>query len=363
MLVDLDYFFAQVEETRNTSIKDKPVVVCVYSGRSEDSGAVSTANYVARKYGVKSGIPIFQAKKKLENVDAVFLPVDYPFYEEISERVMSILRSNADSHEQVGIDEAYLDVSQKTGGEFENAKHLAQRLKDELKASLKLTCSVGVGPNKLIAKIAADQQKPDGLTIIKPEQAEAFLFSLPVSRLIGVGVKTKEKMQALGINTIGDLAKHDVQKLIAVFGKALGTYFHNASQGLDDEPVQEKAEVESISRISTLKQNTCDLNLILEKTNQLCDDIHAVIMQQELAFKTVGIITIMADLSVHNRSQTLENPTAELETLKKVVKDLLEKLLSKTEQEVRRVGVKVSNFVKGQKGQKLLTSFLESGQN
>lgn len=360
MLVDLDYFFAQIEEIRNPSIKDKPVVVCVYSGRSEDSGAVSTANYVARKYGVKSGIPIFQAKKKLENVDAVFLPVDYPFYEQISEEVMSILHSNADSFEQVGIDEAYLDVSQKTGEDFENAKQLAQRIKNELKANLKLTCSVGVGLNKLIAKIAANQQKPDGLTIIKPEHAEAFLFSLPVSRLIGVGVKTTEKMQALGINTVDELAKYDVQKLIAVFGKALGTYFHNASLGLDSEPVQEKDEVESISRISTLKQNTRDLNLILGKTNQLCDYIHGVIMQQELVFKTVGIITIMADLSVHSRSQTLENPTAELETLKNVVKDLLEKLLSKTEQEVRRVGVKVSNFTKGQK---LLTSFFESSQN
>ena len=360
MLVDLDYFFAQAEEVRNPTIQGKPVVVCVYSGRSEDSGAVSTANYIARKYGVKSGMPIFQAKKKLENADAVFLPVDYTFYEKTSAKVMNILRNHADSFEQVGIDEAYLGVSQKTGGDFEKTKDLVQRIKDELKTQLKLTCSAGVGPNKLIAKIAADTQKPDGLTVIKPEQVEAFLASLPVSRLIGVGAKTKEKMQALGINTVGELAKYDVQKLIAVFGKALGAYFHNAALGLDDEPVQERGEAESISRISTLKQNTRDSSLILEKANQLCDEIHATVMQQRLAFKTVGIIAIMADLSMHTRSKTLENAVNELEIMKKTAKELFEKLLIETELGVRRIGVKVSNFTKEQESQKQLTSFFDS---
>jgi DNA polymerase IV (DinB-like DNA polymerase) len=118
LLVDLDYFFAQCEELRNPTLKSRPVVVCVYSGRSEDSGAVSTANYIARKYGVKSGIPIFLAKKKLQNADAVFLPVDHAFYEEISDRIMQILRGYADLFEQVGIDEAYLDVTKKTQGNF-----------------------------------------------------------------------------------------------------------------------------------------------------------------------------------------------------------------------------------------------------
>jgi len=357
LLVDLDYFFAQCEERRNPSLKDKPVVVCVYSGRSEDSGAVSTANYIARKYGVTSGIPIFLAKKKLKNKDAVFLPVDHEFYEEVSEKIMRILKSYADFFEQVGIDEAYLDVTQKVKESFEEAKELAQKIKEKVKAQQELTCSIGIGPNKLVAKIAADIQKPDGLTIIKLGQVESFLSPLPVSRLIGVGRKTKKRMQTLGISTIGDLAKCDVQRLIEVFGKKLGIYFHNASIGVDDEPVQERSEVESISRISTLKEDTRKLNVILEKTNQLCGEVHAKLMQREVGFKSVGIIAVMTDMSLRSRSKTFENPTNELEVFKKTVQELFEKLIKESELEVRRVGVKVSNFVKQQERQKQITNF------
>ena len=363
LLVDLDYFFAQCEERRKPSLKDKPVVVCVYSGRSEDSGAVSTANYIARKYGVTSGISIFLAQKKLKKKDAVFLPVDHEFYEEVSEEIMGILRSHADLFEQVGIDEAYLDVSQKVKGSFEEAKGLAQKIKEEVKARQKLTCSIGIGPNKLVAKIAADIQKPDGLTIVKPEQVESFLSPLQVSRLIGVGRKTKKRMQTLGIRTIGDLANYDVQRLIAVFGKKLGTYFHNASIGVDDEPVQERGEVESISRISTLKEDTRDLKVILEKTNQLCDEVHAKLVQRELGFKSVGIVVVMTDMSVRSRSKTFENPTNELEVFKKTVKELFEKFLNESELEVRRTGVKVSNFVKEQERQKQITNFIGLAKN
>jgi len=358
MLVDLDYFFAQCEERRNPSLKDKPVVVCVYSGRSEDSGAVSTSNYIARKYGVTSGIPIFLAKKKLKNEDAVFLPVDHEFYEEVSGNIVRILRSHADFFEQVGIDEAYLDVSQKARGNFEEAKKLAQKIKEEVKAQQKLTCSIGIGPNKLVAKIAADIQKPDGLTIVKPEQVENFLSPLQVSRLIGVGRKTKTKMETLEISTIGDLAKYDVQRLIEVFGKKLGTYFHNASIGVDEVPVQERGEVESISRISTLKEDTQNLKIILEKTNQLCNEVHAKLMQRELSFKSVGIVAVMTDMSIRSRSKTLENPTNKLEALKKTVQELFEKFLNETELEARRVGVKISNFVKQQEKQKQITNFV-----
>jgi len=358
MLVDLDFFFAQCEERRNPSIRDKPVVVCVYSGRSEDSGAVSTANYIARKYGVKAGIPIYLAKKKLKDVDAVFLPVDHEFYDEVSEKIMRILRSHADRFEQVGIDEAYLDVSRKVNGDFEQAEKLAKKAKDEVKAHEKLTCSIGIGPNKLIAKIASDIKKPDGLTVVKPEQVESFLSPLPVSSLIGVGRKTEEKMVAMGIRTVRDLAEYDAQRLIEAFGRNLGTYFHKASIGIDDEPVQERSGVESISRISTLKKNTRDLELITEKTNHLCDQVYEHLAQSGLSFKSVGIVAVMTDMSILSRSETFENPTDDLEVLKKTAKELFERLLKESELEARRVGVKVFNFVKKQEEQKQLTSFL-----
>jgi len=359
MLVDLDYFFAQCEELRNPSIKDRPVVVCVYSGRTEDSGAVSTANYIAREYGVKSGMPIFLAKKKLENTNAVFLPVDYLFYEEISRKVMDTLKGFADRFEQVGIDEAYLEVTQRANGSFEEGRKLAENVKNEILRQQKLMCSIGVGPNKLVAKIAADTKKPDGLTIVTLEQVTVFLAPLPVSRLIGVGTKTREKMQTLGINTILDLSNYDMQKLIAVFGKTLATYFHNASHGIDDELVQERGEATSISRISTLKHDSRELSFILEKADQLCNEIHATITKDGLAYKTVGIIVITTDMNIHTRSKILESPTNSLEAMKGTVKELLEKFLDQNESEARRIGVRISNFAREQKSQRQLTSFME----
>jgi DNA polymerase IV (DinB-like DNA polymerase) len=360
MLVDLDYFFAQCEELRNPALKDKPVVVGVYSGRTEDSGAVSTANYVARKFGVKSGIPLYLAKKRLEGTEAVFLPVDDEFYEQISDKIMHALRGYADAFEQVGIDEAYLDVTQKTQGSFEAAKALAQKIKEDVKSQLNITFSVGVGPNKLIAKIASDSQKPDGLTIVKPEEVERFLSPLPVDRLMGVGRKTSAKMGELGIKTIGDLARYDVQRLVEIFGKTLGAYFHNAANGVDNEPVQEAGEAESISRISTLKENTRDLALILEKTGQLIEDIYKELLQRRISFKQVGIIAIMTDLSVRSRSQTLETPTRDIDTLRKTVRELFEKFLGESDLEIRRVGVKISHFVKEETKQKQLASFFQN---
>jgi DNA polymerase IV (DinB-like DNA polymerase) len=360
MLVDLDYFFAQCEELRNPSLKDKSVVVGVYSGRTEDSGAVSTANYVARKFGVKSGIPLFLAKKKLEGAEAVFLPVDYAFYEQNSDKIMCTLRDYADAFEQVGIDEAYLDVTRKVQGSFEAARVLAQKMKDDVKSQHSLTFSIGIGPNKLVAKIACDSQKPDGLTVVKPEEVTFFLAPLPVDRLIGVGRKTAAKMELLSIRTIGDLARFDVQRLVEVFGKTLGVYFHNAASGVDDESVQEAGEAESISRIATLKENMRDLTFILEKTDELTEDVHKELVQRKLGFKQVGVIAIMADLSIHSRSQTLEKPANDLELLRRVVGELFEKFLGESELEIRRVGVKVSHFAKEEIRQKQLTSFFQS---
>jgi len=229
MLVDLDYFYAQCEEIRKPSIKDKPVVICVFSGRTEDSGAVSTANYVARKYGIHSGIPISLAKKKLKDakIEGIFLPVDPPFYKKISDKIMEILRDYSKHFEQVGIDEAYLDVTQKTKANYIEAEDLARKIKKNVLTKEKLTCSIGVGPNKLVAKIAADVQKPNGLTVVRNHDLTSFMSPLPVCRLVGVGKKTEKKLETLNIRTVGQLSRFDIQRLIDIFGKKLGTYFHN----------------------------------------------------------------------------------------------------------------------------------------
>jgi DNA polymerase IV (DinB-like DNA polymerase) len=360
MLVDLDYFFAQCEELRNPLLKERPVVICVFSGRSEDSGAVSTANYVARKYGVKSGMPIFLAKKRLEDVDAAFLPVDDQFYEEVSQRVMELLKGFADEFEQVGIDEAFLDVSKRTQADFRNGEELARKIKRGLFSQEKLTCSVGVGPNKLIAKIAADEKKPDGLTVINPDQVVGFLDPLPVNRMIGVGTKTLERMKILSINTIGDLARYDIQKLIAVFGKTLGVYFHNSSLGVDNEVVQEKGEAESISRIATLKQDTRDVSVIMNDAIELCKDLYDRVVKEKLVFKTVGIIAITSDMNVRSRSKTLDSPSDSLGLMEETVQELFLSFLDESEIDLRRVGVKLSNLSAAEKNQVQITRFFDT---
>ena len=357
MLVDLDYFFAQCEELRNPSLKNKPVVVGMYSGRTEDSGAVSTSNYVARKYGVKSGIPLFLAKKRLEGTGAVFLPVDYDFYQSFSDKIMNILRGYADAFEQVGIDEAYLDVTQKLHGDFEVAAILVQQMKADVKNQVGITFSVGVGPNKLIAKIASDQNKPDGITVIQPSQVNTFLAPLPVNKLLGVGRKTTLKMQELGIKTIGDLATYDVQRLIEIFGKVLGVYFHNAANGVDNDPVVEAGEAESISRIATLKEDTRNFEVIIQKINRLNEEIYKELSQKSLTYKQIAIMAIRIDLTARSRSLTLEKSAKDMETLKKHTKELLEKYLHESELPIRRIGVKVAQLSKEEQKQQRLTSF------
>jgi len=361
MLADFDYFYAQCEELRNPTIKDKPVVVGVYSGRTEESGAVSTSNYIARKYGVKSGIPLFLAKRKLEGTESVFLPVDHEYYDEISDRIMRIFRSYATSLEQVSVDEAYLDVTEQVEGSFEKARDYAQEIKADVKNQVGISFSVGVGPNKIVAKIACDSHKPDGLTIVKPIEAKIFLESLDVDRLLGVGKKTSVKMTELGIKTVGDLAKFDCQRLIEVFGKVMGIYFHNAANAVDNEPVQEQGEAESISRIGTLKQDTHDLEFILQKTDELTGDVFREVTEKNLSFKQVAIYVVRTDLSSKSRSITLDQPSKDKETIRRNVRVLFEKFLSESTLEIRRVGVKVSVFSRKEPRQKQLSNFFQMG--
>jgi DNA polymerase IV (DinB-like DNA polymerase) len=357
MLADFDYFFAQCEELRNPSIKDKPIVVGVYSGRTEDSGAVSTSNYIARKFGVKSGMPLFQAKRKLEGTDPIFFHVDHEYYDQISNRIMDFFRLYATSIEQVSVDEAYIDVTEQVEGSFEKAKEYAQKIKADVKAQVGITFTIGVGPNKLVAKIACDSQKPDGLTIVKPEEAKAFLAPLPVDRLLGVGKKTTIRMEQMRIKTISDLAKYDCQVLIEVFGKILGIYFHNAANAVDNEPVQEQGEAESISKIGTLKQDTHDLEFILQKTDELTEFVYKEVAEKGYSFKTVSIYVVNVDLSGKSRSVTLEQPAKDKDTIKRNVRMLFEKYLTESPLEIRRVGVRVTGFSKEEPRQRQLTTF------
>ena len=355
--IDFDYFYAQCEEIRSPELKSKPVCVCVFSDRGGDSGAIATANYTARKYGAKSGIPIVFAKKRLEErKDAVFLPVDFDYYSEMSEKAMKIMEGFSDIFEYVGRDEAYLDVTKRTEGNFNKASHLAQQIKNSIREKTKLSCSIGISPNKLISKIASDFQKPDGLTIVSPEKIDQFLESLKIRDIPGIGKKTEQRFVEMKLETIGDVKKLDVFTLNKVFGRKSGTYIYNAVRGIDDEPVKEREPSIQHGKIVTLKEDSKDYEFLLENILELCKEVHRIIKEKNQMFKSVGISFVQSDLSNKSKSKMLRNSTMSLEELEKAAEQLLKEGLESQTITIRRIGVKVSDLSESQ-GQRDITSY------
>ena len=355
--IDFDYFYAQCEEVRSPELKSKPVCVCVYSDRGGDSGAIATANYTARKYGVKSGIPIAFAKKRLEErKDAVFLPVDFDYYFEMSEKAMEIMNESADIFEYVGKDEAYLDVTKRVKGDFEKASHLAQQIKNSIRDKVKLGCSIGISPNKLISKIASDFQKPDGLTIVSPDKIEVFLEPLEIRAIPGIGEKTEARFTEMNLKTIQDLKKLDVFTLNKEFGRKSGTYIYNAVRGIDTNPVKERAARIQYSKITTLKKDSKDYQFLSENIIELCKEVHSVVVKNNQMFKSIGIHFVQSDLTNKSKSRMLRSPTASLEELQKNAIQLLKESLETQTNTIRRLGVKVAELSEVQ-GQSDITSY------
>lgn len=343
--IDFDYFFAQCEEIRKPDLKTRPVAVCVYSDRGGDSGAIATANYLARKYGVKSGMPIKFAKKRLEEVpEAVFLPTDFEYYTEVSDSAMSIIRGYADIFEYVGRDEAYLDVTKRVELDFKRAAHLAQQLKNALRSTVKLSSTIGVSENKLISKIASDYKKPDGLTVVEPENVESFLDPLPIRAIPGIGKKSEEKFSEMNLETISQLRNVDVFTLNGLFGRKVGTYIYNAARGIDNEPVSPRHDPVQYSRIITLKQDSKDFAFLANDLEKLCDDLYQSIVKDGILFKSVGIQFVNSDLSNRTKSRTLRNHTSSIDELKKTATQLLKESLEDQRLTIRRLGVRVSDF-------------------
>ena len=355
--IDFDYFYAQCEEVRKPELKTKPVCVCVFSDRGGDSGAIATANYTARKYGVKSGIPISFAKKRLEQRnDAVFLPVDFEYYSEMTKKAMKIMKKNADIFEYVGRDEAYLDITKRVEGNFEKAIHLAQQIKNEIRVEVKLSCSIGVSPNKLISKIASDYQKPDGLTVVEPNRIEQFLEPLNIRVIPGIGKKTEQRFMEMNLETIKDLKKIDVFTLNKEFGRKNGTYMYNAIRGINDEPVKEKEESIQYSKIITLKKDSKDYKFLLENLQELCKQVHDVIKKNNKMFKSIGIHFVQSDLTNKSKSRMLRNSTNNLEELQKNAEQLLLYALDNQTMTIRRLGVRVADLTET-KGQSDITNY------
>jgi DNA polymerase IV (DinB-like DNA polymerase) len=346
--VDMDHFFTAVEEREHPEFKGKPVIVGADPKEGKGRGVVSTCNYKARKFGVGSGMPISRAWKLCP--EAVYLPVNYGLYEKVSGKIMRILRKYTDKFEQWGIDEAFLDVSSKVKG-YGEAEALARRIKKEIFEKEGLTCSVGVGPNKLVAKIASDFQKPDGLTVVKGEDAEKFLVSLPVRKLLWVGRKTEQKLKAMGIKTIGDLARYDPTMLAETFG-VMGTQLCLMARGIDKSEVQERSEVKSISRDVTFEEDTDDFDVVLNTLDRLSEKVHKDVLEQNLCFKTVTVKVRYENFETHTHSKTLPFITNRLQDLEKTARELVQDYL-KPDRKIRLVGVRVSNFVSAEKQKKL----------
>ncbi len=357
--VDFDYFFAQCEELRNPGVKDCPVVVCVFSGRTKDSGVVSTANYVARNYGVKSGIPIRTAKSRLaEAKDTMFLPLDAEYYKQVSEKAMAAIRNNVDVFERVGIDECFVDVSERTGADFGTAENLARKIKAEVMRAAKISCSVGVAPNKMLAKIASDFQKPDGLTVVKPADVEKFVSSLAADKIPGIGSKTRDRLAELGVKTTGELAVFDIYRLVREFGKKNATFMHNAARGIDDEPVQEsKDERKQIMRIVTLKQDATRAAEMYTDLEEICRSVHESSSKKNLAFRSVGVILILNNLETVTRSKSLKAHSSGLDVLSSAAKAVLDEAVTEG-MKVRRLGIRVSDF-QDSSGQETLFNFMQ----
>ena len=355
--IDFDYFYAQCEEVRKPELKTKPVCVCVFSDRGGDSGAIATANYTARKYGVKSGIPISFAKKRLEQrKDAVFLPVDFEYYSQMTEKAMKIMKENADIFEYVGRDEAYLDVTKKVENDFKKASHLAQQIKNTIRSKIKLSCSIGISPNKLISKIASDYQKPDGLTIVEPNKIEQFLEPLNIRVIPGIGKKTEQRFKEMNLQTIENLKKIDVFTLNKEFGRKSGTYIYNAIRGVSNEPVKKKEESTQYSKIVTLKKDSKDYEFLLENLKELCKEVYEVIKNNNKMFKSIGIHFVQSDLTNKSKSKMLKNSTITLKELEKNAEQLLLDALENQTMTIRRLGVKVADLTEI-KGQRDITNY------
>jgi DNA polymerase IV (DinB-like DNA polymerase) len=347
--MDMNHFYTAVEEREHPEYKGKPVVVGADPKEGKGRGVVSTSNYEARKAGVRSGMPISRAWKLCP--EAIYLPPNFPLYIRVSKEIMEITQKYADKFEQWGIDEAFLDVSERVK-DYAEAEAVATQIKREISKKEQLTCSIGIGPNKLIAKIASDYQKPDGLTVVREGEAEAFLAPLPVRKLLWVGRKTEAKLKEMGINTIGDLARYDPTALPKKFG-VMGTQMHLMARGIDRSEVEPRTEVKSISHETTFEEDTDDADTVLQALDRLSEEVCREVVNQSLFFKTVTIKVRYENFETHTRSKTLAFMTNRLQDLKKTARELLQAYL-RQDRKVRLIGVRVSSFVSGEKQKTLV---------
>ncbi len=335
--LDMDAFFAAVEELRNPDLRGKPVVIGG-GGDPSSRGVVSTASYEARKYGIHSAMPLRTAFRLCPH--AVFLPVDYDEYLRFSALFKAVLHRFSPAMEDVGIDEAYLDLSETDRPSEEIAAEIKKQILDETG----LTCSIGIAPNKLLAKIASDMQKPDGLTILSEEDVFARIWPMPARKLPGVGPKTEAHLKRIGVETIGQIAALPLERLTEEFGRSWGRYLYDASRGIDNDPVVTHWEPRSISREMTFESDVRDWQVIARTMADLTKDVVMALRGNGYRGRTVTLKIRFSDFETHTRSISLKELTDSEETIRRTVFGCLKKVELK--KRVRLIGVRVSNLEK-----------------
>lgn len=339
--VDMDAFYASIEERDRPDLRGKPVIV---GGSPKGRGVVAAANYKARAFGVHSAMPASKARRLCP--DAIFLPPRIDYYAEVSEKIQNIFKKYTPLVEPLSLDEAFLDV---TGCEklFGDSEAIGKRIKQEIKEEIGLCASVGIAPNKFLAKVASDLGKPDGFLVVKPEDIQAFLDPLPVGRIWGVGKASDQVLAQKGIRTINQLRQQPRQILHELFGK-WGDQLWEFAHGRDGREVIPDHEIKSISNETTFEKDLDDFDPLRSHIVALTEQVAWRLRRHNLSARTVEIKIRFADFKTITRSQTLPKATHTTQDLLRVALDLLKTNLEKKHRPVRLVGMGVSHLVFGE---------------
>jgi len=342
--VDMDAFFAAIEQRDNPSYKDKPVVVGADPKGGRGRGVVSTCSYEARKFGIHSSLPMSTAYSLCPQ--AIFLPVNMEKYSVVSRQIHNILDAFTPSIEMVSIDEAFLDIA----GSF----HLfgtplttCELIKEKIKKETGLTASLGLAPTKMAAKIASDICKPDGLLEITSEKLLDFLWPLPIEKISGLGKRSKEILNERGIRTIKGLAKQKKDYLVSIFGKS-GEYFWRLANGIDEAEVIGRGQAKSISSETTFEKDTADEELIRRTFLMLCEDVSGRLRSDRLKARTVTLKVRLTGFKTYTRALTIQKATNFVDEIYKATRVIYNKFISsevKGASKIRLIGIKVSNLM------------------
>ena len=338
--VDMDAFFAAIEQRDNPVYRGKPVVVGADPKGGKGRGVVSTCSYEARRFGIHSAMPISIAYLKCP--EGVFLPVDMEKYAGVSREIYRILYDFTPDIEPVSIDEAFLDIS---GSHhlFGDPLKTCQLIKEHVKSRTGLTASVGLAPTKMAAKIASDLKKPDGLVEVCEEKLLDFLWPLDIRKIWGLGEKSEEALREAGINTIGDIAKKDVSELISLFGKN-GEEFWRLANGIDEREIETDIEAKSISNETTFEQDTFDKDLIASELLGLSEEVSDRLRHEGFKARTITLKIRLEGFKTYTRSTTFIEATNFVDVIYGEIKRLFVNF-DRGAKKVRLVGVKASNLL------------------